>query len=84
MPTFDEWGVDVVENLLHPDADTGFVFDVRRFSTHDGDGIRTTVFFKGCPLSCVWCHNPEGISGRRRPLYFEKKCIHCGSCIKAA
>lgn len=72
-----------MENLLHPDADTGFVFDVRRFSTHDGDGIRTTVFFKGCPLSCVWCHNPEGISGRRRPLYFEKKCIHCGSCIKA-
>ena len=73
-----------MENLLHPDAGTGTIFDVRRFSTHDGDGIRTTVFFKGCPLSCVWCHNPEGISRKRRPLYFEKKCIHCGSCIKAA
>ena len=40
---------------------TGKVFDIRRFSTHDGDGIRTTVFLKGCPLKCVWCQNPEGI-----------------------
>ncbi|MCA5011273.1 4Fe-4S cluster-binding domain-containing protein, partial [Clostridioides difficile] len=40
----------------------GIVFDIRRFSTHDGGGIRSTVFLKGCPLSCVWCHNPEGIS----------------------
>lgn len=58
----------------------GSVFDIRRFSTHDGDGIRTTVFLKGCPLSCVWCHNPEGISARRRPLYFENCCIHCRTC----
>ncbi len=58
----------------------GTVFDIRRFSTHDGDGIRTTVFFKGCPLSCVWCHNPEGISTRRRPLFFLNKCIGCGIC----
>lgn len=63
---------------------TGTIFDVRRFSTHDGDGIRTTVFFKGCPLLCAWCHNPEGISTKRRPLYFDKKCIRCGSCVKAA
>lgn len=62
----------------------GKIFDVRRFSTHDGDGIRTTVFFKGCPLLCAWCHNPEGIGGERRPIYFEKKCIRCGSCVKAA
>ena len=60
----------------------GTIFDVRRFATHDGDGIRTTVFFKGCPLLCAWCHNPEGISTKKRPLYFEKKCIHCGSCVK--
>ena len=59
----------------------GTIFDVRRFATHDGDGIRTTVFFKGCPLLCAWCHNPEGISKKRRPLYFPKKCIHCGSCV---
>lgn len=62
----------------------GTIFDVRRFATHDGDGIRTTVFFKGCPLLCAWCHNPEGISTKRRPLYFEKKCIHCGSCAAAS
>lgn len=58
----------------------GVIFDIRRFSTHDGDGIRTTVFFKGCPLSCVWCHNPEGISVRPRPLHFPNKCIRCGIC----
>ena len=63
---------------------TGNIFDVRRFSTHDGDGIRTTVFLKGCPLRCAWCHNPEGISRERRVLYFEKKCMRCQSCIKAA
>ena len=62
----------------------GTIFDIRRFSTHDGDGIRTTVFFKGCPLCCVWCHNPEGIGLRRRPIYFEKKCLHCGICCKSA
>lgn len=60
----------------------GTIFDIRRFSTHDGDGIRTTVFFKGCPLSCVWCHNPEGISVRPRPLYFPNKCIRCGICSR--
>lgn len=58
----------------------GTIFDIRRFSTHDGGGIRTTVFFKGCPLSCVWCQNPEGISLRRRPLHFENRCIHCKMC----
>lgn len=60
---------------------SGKIFDIRRFSTHDGAGIRTTVFFKGCPLKCVWCQNPEGISPERRPIYFEKKCIGCGNCL---
>lgn len=59
----------------------GNIFDIRRFSTHDGDGIRTTVFLKGCPLSCVWCQNPEGISTKRRPLHFENRCIQCGTCV---
>ena len=60
---------------------TGKVFDIRRFSTHDGDGIRTTVFLKGCPLKCIWCQNPEGISIRKRPIYFENRCMHCKTCI---
>lgn len=60
----------------------GKVFDIRRFSTHDGDGIRTTVFLKGCPLSCVWCQNPEGISLKRRPMYFQNRCIHCRTCAE--
>lgn len=61
---------------------TGSVFDIRRFSTHDGAGIRTTIFLKGCPLSCVWCHNPEGISVKPRLIYLENQCIHCGTCAK--
>ena len=60
----------------------GKIFDIRRFSTHDGGGIRTTVFFKGCPLRCVWCQNPEGISSQPQPVYFASKCIHCGICLK--
>lgn len=60
----------------------GKIFDIRRFSIHDGSGIRTTVFLKGCPLRCVWCQNPEGISAQMQPLYFSNKCIHCGTCLK--
>lgn len=59
----------------------GYVFDFKRFSTHDGHGIRTTIFLKGCTLNCVWCQNPEGISIRQRPLYFPNKCIHCNTCV---
>ncbi len=59
----------------------GYVFDFKRFATHDGNGIRTTVFLKGCTLNCAWCQNPEGISIKRRPLHFPNKCIGCGSCI---
>lgn len=60
---------------------TAGVFNIMRFSTHDGPGIRTTVFFKGCPLSCWWCHNPEGQSFRPELLYFEERCRHCGDCL---
>lgn len=60
------------------------IFDIRRFSTHDGNGIRTTVFFKGCPLSCVWCHNPEGINPKQRVMYFSNHCIGCGNCLRLA
>lgn len=58
----------------------GTVFDIQRFSTHDGPGIRTTVFLKGCPLSCLWCHNPEGISPLAELSLDPKKCIGCEKC----
>ena len=61
----------------------GRIFEIKRFAVHDGDGIRTTVFFKGCPLKCVWCHNPEGISLQAQLAYFAHKCIHCGECVSA-
>lgn len=60
----------------------GKVFDVRRFSTHDGDGIRTTIFLKGCPLRCIWCQNPEGLSLTSQLIYLENQCIHCGTCTR--
>lgn len=60
----------------------GMIFDIKRYAIHDGPGIRTTVFFKGCPLNCWWCHNPEGISPKPELMYFEFKCIHCHTCIK--
>ena len=57
------------------------IFEIKRFAVHDGDGIRTTVFFKGCPLKCVWCHNPEGIDFKPQLAYYENKCIGCGECV---
>lgn len=60
-----------------------FVGGIQRFSTEDGPGIRTTVFLKGCPLKCAWCHNPELISPEYAVLYKKKKCIGCGSCMEA-
>jgi pyruvate formate lyase activating enzyme len=60
---------------------TGVVFNVMRYCLHDGPGIRTTVFFKGCPLECWWCHNPEGQRLRPEPVWFEERCRHCGTCI---
>lgn len=59
---------------------TGLLMDVKRFAVHDGPGIRTTLFLKGCPLTCIWCHNPEGIYGRPQLAYYAHKCITCGEC----
>jgi pyruvate formate lyase activating enzyme len=56
------------------------VFDIHRFALDDGSGIRTTVFLKGCPLSCSWCHNPESMHIERETAFYPDRCIHCGSC----
>ena len=59
----------------------GSIFNIMRYSIHDGPGLRTTVFFKGCPLSCTWCHNPEGISSAAQRVYRQYLCIGCGQCV---
>lgn len=57
------------------------IFAIKRYALHDGPNIRTTIFFKGCPLSCNWCHNPEGIEFGARLLSLEEKCVGCGECV---
>jgi pyruvate formate lyase activating enzyme len=59
---------------------TAKVFDIQGFSVHDGPGARSLIFLKGCPLNCLWCCNPEGISLSKIPLYYASKCIGCGNC----
>jgi pyruvate formate lyase activating enzyme len=59
------------------------IFDIQRFSVHDGPGIRTTLFLKGCPLRCVWCQNPEGLEGAIRLWHFANLCARCGACVAA-
>lgn len=61
---------------------TGQVFNIQRYSTHDGPGIRTTVFLKGCPLSCFWCQNPESQKSQPELLFNEEKCTLCSRCIE--
>lgn len=58
------------------------IFDIKRYSINDGPGIRITIFFKGCPLNCRWCHNPESISPEVQKLFTASKCIGCGECCR--
>ncbi len=62
---------------------TGWVFDIKRYSIHDGPGIRTTVFLKGCALRCLWCHNPESIHPGPELMHWPARCVRCHACVKA-
>ncbi|MFW9947342.1 MAG: 4Fe-4S binding protein, partial [Candidatus Odinarchaeota archaeon] len=64
------------------DADKGLIFEIQKMSTEDGPGIRTTVFFKQCPLRCIWCHNPESILKKPQLEWLKHKCIGCRTCIE--
>ncbi|MFC1734834.1 glycyl-radical enzyme activating protein [Candidatus Hydrogenedentota bacterium] len=65
------------------DVVNGTIYDIQRCCIHDGPGIRTTVFLKGCPLNCKWCHNPESKSKGKQLSYSPDLCISCGSCVEA-
>jgi len=81
MNSLQQIAVQNHPSLRPGEPPTGLVFNLMHFSLHDGPGIRTTVFLKGCPLRCRWCHNPESQSREPELIYFEERCIHCGDCV---
>ena len=64
-------------------SDAPVITNIQKYSIHDGEGIRTTVFFKGCPLKCRWCHNPETQTYHNCPMFYAERCTGCASCINA-
>lgn len=65
----------------HMKSVAAHIFAVKRYALHDGPNIRMTIFFKGCPLACWWCHNPEGIDFHSKVLFLADKCVGCGECV---
>ena len=61
----------------------GIIFDLKRFAVHDGAGLRSTLFLKGCPLRCPWCQNPEGIDPKPALWHSPQTCVRCGGCVNA-
>lgn len=68
--------------MLDPKAVKGLIFNIQHYSIHDGPGIRTCIFLKGCPLHCLWCQNPESQSGQKQIMFDKDKCTGCGACVK--
>lgn len=83
MPTTGSCPPGLTPNCPPPSTPSGLVFNIMRFSLHDGPGIRTTVFLKGCPLRCAWCHNPEGQHLDPEIIWFAERCIRCGDCVRS-
>ncbi len=77
--------MNTIDSSAGPDSTPSgvAVFNIQRCSIHDGPGIRTTVFIKGCPLRCDWCHNPESLDGAPEVAITAAKCTACGACIEA-
>jgi pyruvate formate lyase activating enzyme len=72
-----------LNEAVHAGPVTGLITNIQKCSLHDGPGIRTTVFLKGCPLSCAWCHNPENIDRQPEVVTLESRCVRCGQCVAA-
>lgn len=79
--TIAETNVCFFQERLENAMERPYIFNIQKFSIHDGDGIRTTIFFKGCPLTCLWCHNPESQRFPLELMFYHERCTGCGACI---